>query len=185
MENHNETGRWLIVAFLILFIAVAFLFTKAHTQETPPAPDLTNADFIADQMFERWYRYAVRKDPERALASLTMIETAAKRAGVEDYGKMVAVAWYESRFNPNALSKSHYYRGMFQLGKHFKKPMADMGLDYYNESDRLYFGMLKYKNAGLKPWSVRSRARRDYNIVMAAERTARGITETGKQVAKP
>lgn len=133
-------------------------------------PDLTGATFIADEQFVAWAKYAENKSSERGLNAVTMIAEAAARAGVEDYGKMVAVAWYESRFKTNALSKTGYYRGMFQIGKLHKKHMDKLDLDYYCEADRLYYGMLLFKDTGLKPWSTANRARRDYKKVMGVAR---------------
>lgn len=125
------------------------------------------ADFFADAKFIRWADYACSKSGERGLNAVTMIEAAAKKVGIEDWGKLVCVAWYESRFKTNAVSRSGRYRGMLQIGSMHKAAMEKMGLDYYCEADRLEYGCWLYKWHGLQPWSVRNRARRDYKMVIA------------------
>jgi hypothetical protein len=151
-----------IIILAVLSVAAFCLCLTARAQE----PNLTGADFIADAQFVRWVAYAEHRSPDRGLNAVTMIEAAARQAGVKNYGKMVSVAWHEGRFKTDALSKTGYYHGMFQIGKAHMQHMKELDLDYYCEADRLHYGMLLYKWHGLEPWSTRKLARRDYNQVM-------------------
>jgi hypothetical protein len=150
--------------FVTGVIVLVLVLTKdcAHASE----PNLDGADFIADAQFLRWVAYAERRSPEYGLKAVTMIERAARLAEVDDYGKMVAVAYYEGRFKADARSPHGKYNGMFQVDVHFAAAMKEMGLDYWCEADRLHYGMLLFKWHGLRPWVTASLARRDYRRVM-------------------
>jgi soluble lytic murein transglycosylase-like protein len=162
--NNDLWGYILLVAVVLALIAIiAIATTRAHAEQQP---NLNNADFIADQQFIRWTEYACGKSSDRGLNAVTMIEAAARKAEVEHYGIMVCVAWYESRFKPDVVSRNGRYRGMLQIGASHQQAMESMGLDYSLEEDRLHYGMLLYKWHGLQPWGVRSRARRDYRLII-------------------
>ncbi len=73
---------------------------------------------------------------------------------------LACIARYESGFNPQASSGA--CRGLLQIHRIHRGSMADMGLDYDIEVDRLLYGCWLYSWHGLKPWSVRRLAQRDY-----------------------
>lgn len=161
MDDIAARVVFFVLAIFLAFIVFCMVNTRAHAE-----PNLDNADFIADAEFIRWVDYACGKNSDRGLDAVTMIEAAAHKAGVEHFGIMVCVAWYESRFRQDVVSRNGRYRGMLQIGAPHRQAMDDMGLDYYSEEDRLHYGMLLYKWHGLQPWGVRSRARRDYRLVI-------------------
>lgn len=114
---------------------------------------------------QRIQDYAAHKSAKLGPRAVAMLHDAAEAERVDNWEVMVCVAWYESGFNPEARSKpSGNYNGLLQIGRRqHAKNMRLAGLDYAKEADRLRWGMRMYERGGLAPWSVRARAKRDYD----------------------
>lgn len=60
----------------------------------------------------------------------------------------------ESKWNTKAVG-SLGERGLFQIHPIHKSRMATLGLDYDNESDRIKFAVVKWRESGWSAWSCK------------------------------
>lgn len=99
--------------------------------------------------------------PEAAI-SLVMACRGAQEYGYQvDPRRLATLAKYESGFRPDARGRAGE-RGLLQVHPCHRTSMKRMGLDFDNPADVLVYGALLYAWNGDKPWSVRAKARKDY-----------------------
>jgi len=121
-----------------------------------PAPDRTLINYIA----------AHARYPEQAESIARMLTTACERHGGNLDPLMFAViARYESTLDPASINPSTHCAGLIQIHPLHREAMRDMGLDFDSEPDRLLFGCILFAAQGWKPWSVRGRAKREYQEI--------------------
>lgn len=75
---------------------------------------------------------------------------------------LACLAKPESRFNEGAIGRAGE-RGLLQVHPCHKRSMARMGLDFMSGPDRIAFACVLWNAQGLRPWSTRRAAQRDYN----------------------
>lgn len=99
---------------------------------------------------------------EQAAALARATERARAEFGVTvDPRRLATLARYESHFRPETRGAAGE-RGILQIHPVHRKGMAKWGLDFDCADDRLVYGALLYAWHGDRPWSVRHKARKDY-----------------------
>jgi hypothetical protein len=75
---------------------------------------------------------------------------------------LACLAKPESNFNDGAVGRAGE-RGLLQVHPCHKRSMARLGLDFTDGADRVAYACVLWSASGLKPWSTRRAAQRDYS----------------------
>lgn len=108
------------------------------------------------------YIAKVNKRVDSAAVAAALI--AAGEAHSVDPWLLAAIARYESSMRMDARGAAGE-RGLVQVHPIHRKRMARLGLDFGSERDRLDFACRLYLERGLKPWSVRRKALKEYKRI--------------------
>jgi hypothetical protein len=105
--------------------------------------------------------YIAECNPRVDSLALARMFVAAEAPGGMDALMMACLARYESGFDTGCTGGAGE-RGLLQVHPCHRRAMREAGLDFASERDRLAFAQNLYKARGLRPWTVRRRALRDY-----------------------
>jgi hypothetical protein len=89
-----------------------------------------------------------------------VIEAETAGCSAPDPMLLACIARYESGFDIEADNGT--CRGLLQVHQIHRGSMADMGLDYDVELDRLVYACWLYSWHGMQPWAVRRKAKAAY-----------------------